>query len=241
MMNTKTPMQRRSVNPVVNIAKLSLVAMVVSLGGVSNAAADWSGGIEGGTVVNGDGENATRLRLKMSNETRPLSHYVYADWIRSGTDNSFEAGYKPKYWFGEAFYVFGEASTRRDKPRFIDRELFGLTGVGIEFLRNENQSLYAELGAGYRATEFENGTEEDDTTGVARAGFQQILSDLISLELEGSSNVSDKLSRSVAEAGIAVRIPGGALKYSYRTQRNKVGDADAVTASESFVSFTYGF
>ncbi len=232
MMNTKITMR---------IAKASLVALALSFAGVPNAIADWSGGIEGGTVVSGDGENATRLRLKVSNETRPLSHYVYADWLRSGTDNSFEAGYKPKYWFGEAFYVFGEASARRDKPRLVDRELFGLTGVGIEFLKNESQSLYAELGAGYRTTEFENGIEEDDTTGIARAGFQQILGDLVSLELEANTNVSDKLSRSVAEAGIAVRIPGGALKYSVRSQRNKIGDAEAVTDSDSFISFNYGF
>jgi len=232
MMNTVKPSRG------VAVSWFALALLLVCAG---NVHADWSGGLEGGTVLDSDGDNATRLRLKLTNETRPLSHYIYADWIRSGRDNSYEAGYKPRYWFGEALYVFGEASTRQDKPRSIERELFGLTGVGISLLNNQSQILYAELGAGYRTTEFENGLEEDDTTGIARAAFQQILADLVSLELEANTNVSEEFTRSVTEAGISVRIPGGAVKYSVRSQRSKIGDADTQSSSESFVSFNYGF
>jgi len=53
--------------------------------------------------------------------------------------------------------------------------------------------------------------------------------------------VSDELSRSVTEAGIAMRIPGGVIKYSVRSQRNKLGNAKAQSSSDSFVSFNYGF
>ncbi len=244
MMNTKNRAQHYLLTPIFNIAKHSLVAVVISFGVMSSAIADWSGGIEGGTALSGDGGNATRLRLKLSNNEKPLSHYVYADWIRDDLGSNFEVGYKPRYWFGEALYLFGEARARQDKPRLIDRELFGLTGVGVDFLRTENRSLYAELGVGYRTTEFDsalNLEDDDDTVGVARAGFQQILLDLLSLELEGNSTVGDQVSRSVAEASIAVRIPGGVIKYSYRTQRNEIGEGDAVTSSDSFVSFNYGF
>lgn len=237
MMNTKN-----------RIAKLSLVAFVVSfggLGGLSSATADWSGGIEGGTVLNGDGGNATRLRLKLSNNVKPLSHYIYADWIRDELGNNFEVGYKPRYWFGDALYLFGEVRARQDKPRFIDRELFGLTGVGVEFLSSDTQSLFAELGVGYRTTEFEsefgNELENSDTTGVARVGFKQIFADLLSFELDADTDVSDTISSSTAEAGIAVRVSGGALKYSYRTRRFEADGSDAITSSDSFVSFNYGF
>ena len=40
------------------------------------AQAEWTGGIEGGTVLSGD-ENATRVRLRLANDIKPLSHYLY--------------------------------------------------------------------------------------------------------------------------------------------------------------------
>ena len=245
MMNTRHCALDRvlicALSQVANTVKMSLVVVAVSLGSLSNATADWTGGVEGGTVINNDGGSATRLRLKLNNDTKPLSHYVYADWLRADIGSSYELGYKPRYWFSEALYVFGEARARQDKPRFIDRELFGLTGVGVQFISNEQRSLFAELGAGLRKTEFENELEDSDTTAIARAGFKQILGDLISLELDADTNVSDTISASNAEAGIALRVPGGALKYSYRTQRFEFENQSAVTTSDSYISFSYGF
>ncbi len=205
------------------------------------ANAEWTGGIEGGTVLSGD-DNATRLRLKLANDTKPLSHYVYADWLRSGEgDSSFEVGYKPRYWFSEQLYVFGDLRAKQDKPALIDQELFGLTGVGLQVSDSDTRSLWGELGAGYRSTEFENDVENSDATGVARAGFKQILSDLVALELDFDSNFSDAISTSTLEAGLAVRVSGGALKYSHRTRRSKLEDQDSVSSTDSFVSFSYGF
>lgn len=205
------------------------------------AKADWTGGIEGGTVLSGD-ENATRLRLKLANDTKPLSHYVYADWLRSGEgESSFEVGYKPRYWFSEQLYVFGDLRAKQDKPALIDQELFGLTGVGLQISNSDTRSLWGELGAGYRSTQFENDVEDSDATGVARAGFRQILSDLVALELDFDSNFSDAITTSTLETGLAVRVSGGALKYSYRTRRSKIEDQDSVSNSDSFVSFSYGF
>jgi len=243
-MNTKNHLLRNVISAGKNSAVVAFLFLGLSLGLSQTASADWSGGIEGGTVLNSDGGSSNRLRLKLTNNARPLSHYIFADWLREGTGNSYEVGYKPQYWFGEALYLFGEATVKQDKPRSIDRSLFGLTGVGIQFLEGENHSLFAELGAGYRTTEFDNGSEDDsDTTAIARAGFQQILADLVSLEIDADTNVSEGLTSSKAEAGIAVRIPGGSVKYSYRTRRLDV-DGDplgAQTTSESFLSFGYGF
>ena len=62
------------------------------------AMAQWSGGIEGGQVLRDDG-TATRLRLRANNSSRPLSHFIYADWIRADTGgNIYEVGYRPRYW-----------------------------------------------------------------------------------------------------------------------------------------------
>jgi len=217
------------------------ISVAILLSSASIASADWSGGIEGGTVLSGD-DNATRLRLKLANNQKPLSHYIYADWVRSdGGDDSYELGYKPRYWFGDQLYVFGEAKARQAKAAQIDQELFGLTGVGMQFIDTEESTLWAEVGAGYRTIEFSDDSEVDDTTAVARAAFRQILGDLVQIELDADSDISEAFTTSTAEAGIAVRVSGGALKYSYRTRRFKAENESAVSDSDSFVSFSYGF
>jgi len=50
----------------------------------STASAEWQGGIEGGTEIRESGA-ATRLTLTLSNNVRPLSHHISADWIRDAT------------------------------------------------------------------------------------------------------------------------------------------------------------
>ncbi len=208
----------------------------------TSAYAEWTGGIEGGTVLSGDSENASRLRLKLSNDSRPLSHYIYADWIRSGnSDDSYELGYKPRYWVGEDLYVFGEARGRRESASSIDQSLSGLLGVGAQLIQTEEQSLFAELGAGYQTTEFSDDLEQSGSIGVARAGYRHVLADLILLELDADLDMAEELTTSILESGISLRVPGGSVKFSYRSTRYEVGDEDAVTQSDSFVSFSYGF
>jgi putative salt-induced outer membrane protein YdiY len=224
-----------------SILKVKIALACALLLTTTAATAQWTGGIEGGTVLSGD-DNASRVRLKLSNDAKPLSHYVYADWLRSDNGgNSFEVGYRPRYWFSEQLYVFGEARAKQDKPASIDREFFGLTGLGIQFSNTDLLSLWGELGAGYRSTEFENDLENSESTAVARAGFRQVLSDLVALEIDLDSDISETISTSTLETGIAVRVSGGALRYSYRTRRLKVEDQDSVSSSDSFVSFSYGF
>ena len=72
---------------------LALAALAACLA-PSNAVAEWTGGIQGGAVIR-DGEQSNRLRLSVTNETRPLSHNIYADYIFGGDqEDAFEVGYR---------------------------------------------------------------------------------------------------------------------------------------------------
>lgn len=207
--------------------------------------ADWTGGIEGGTVIDGD-ETGTRLRFKASNSDRPFSQQIYADWIQ-GDGNGYEIGYIPKYWFSDKTYAFAEGSIRTAKSQLIDREARVLGGLGIQLISTDSQSLFAEAGVGQVSTKFttvdidgEN-TTSDTQIAQARFGAVQTLSDLIKFELDGVYSTAEDIVQSSAEAGISLAIPGGAIKYSYRVRSTEVGDADPVSNTDSSVSFTYGF
>lgn len=209
----------------------------------SSATAEWTGDIEGGTVVHGD-DKGTRLRFKASNSSRPFSQTVYADWLRDDNKNStYEAGYQPKFWFSEQAYAFGEGSyaTTSDEETDSIIKLFG--GVGLQLLSNASQSLYVEAGAGQTSVKsgLDDGETITDDSAIARLGAVQTLSDLLKFELDGEYTTTDELVQTSAEAGIALRITGGAIKYTYRIRSNKLGDEKSENITDSYVSFQYGF
>ena len=220
----------------------SCLALALSAFFCANVAlAEWDGGIEGGSTISDSG-SSTRLRLKLTNLDRPLSQYIYADWIRSDSgQNSYEVGYKPRYWFTDQLYLFGEGRLGVDKPLLIERDVFILGGAGYQLFYTQQSSLWAELGVGARTTKFENNTDADDTLTLVRAGYHQILGELLRLELEGDIYSGEETVESTAEAGLSIRIPGGSLKYSYRVRQRKPDGGTTSRTSDSYLSFGYGF
>ena len=222
---------------------LRVVALVVAVFVVPADASDWRGGVEGGTVV-GESGSQTRLRFNLSNDTRPLTHQIYAEWLR-GQDgkDGYSVGYNPRYWFGRTYYLFGESRLRTDEAFAIDREILLLAGAGARIIESDTQALFAEIGLGSRRLEFE--MQDEATTqglGVARLGYFRVLADLFKVDLDVSGVVGeDDITEYNGEAGVSMRIPSGAIRYAYRTRSIKIGDNDAVTDDSSYLSFTYGF
>lgn len=204
--------------------------------------AEWTGGIEGGSVVR-DGDNATRLRGHLSLNERPLSHYLYAEWYRS-EDDSIELGYKPRYWLNDKLYTFGDGRLRFEKAVGIDRDTLLIGGVGVQLIATEKRQLWLEAGVGYRMIDFtpETGLEDkDEQVGTVRGGASQVLSDLFRLQLDGDVFSSPGYTQSQVEAGISMRIPQGAVKLSHRLRRIDIDGLEAVNDSDTGISFTVGF
>lgn len=204
--------------------------------------AEWTGGFEGGSVVR-EGNNATRLRGHLSLDERPLSHYLYAEWYRSDT-NSFELGYKPRYWLTDKLYTFGDGRMRLDKELGIDRDTLLIGGLGRQLIATERQQLWVEAGLGYRMIDFtaETGLEgTSEQVGTVRGGASQVLSDLFKLQLDADVFSSPSYTQSQLEAGVSMRIPQGAVRLSHRLRRVDIDGLDTVNDSQSAVSFTVGF
>ena len=201
----------------------------------------WDGGLEGGAVIR-DGKNATRLRLKLFNSNRPLSQSIHVDWIRDEDgENSYEAGYVPRYWLENNLYLFGEARLRVDESISIDRETQIVAGIGTQFIQSEQQSLMIEAGIGQRVTEFTTGGEADEAFALGRTRFQQLLSEFLRLELDGEIKRSESLLDATAEAGISLSTATGVIKISHRVRRLEPDGVEGIDDSDTTVSFGYNF
>ncbi len=218
------------------------LVLASSLSLCNAGAAEWTGGLEGGTVVR-DGESSTRIRAHASLNSRPVSHDLHAEWYRRDT-SSIELGYKPRYWLTEKLYTFGEGRLRFEEDLGIERETQVLGGVGMQLLATREQQLLLEAGAGYRLTSFTDDTFLDDAeegVGVVRAAGSQILSDLFRLDLLADIFASESYVQSQAELGFSVRVPQGAIRVGYRVRRVDIDELEAVNDSDTSVSFTVGF
>ncbi|MFK7992853.1 MAG: DUF481 domain-containing protein [Granulosicoccus sp.] len=241
MSELKNPSDGVAVRFSKNCQWLAVFLMSVLLSG--SAMAEWTGGIEGGTVVRDSG-NATRLRVVLSNNTRPLSQYIYAEWLRSGAErNSYSVGYNPRYWLNNTYYTFGESEVRVDDFLGIDQELRLLAGLGGQFLNSAEQALYIELGVGGRSIEFDNmENTRNEALGLARLGYFRTVADAIKFDLKLSGGLSsDEVTEASGEIGVSLRVPNGAVRLAYRSRYLQVEDFESITDNDSFVSFGYSF
>lgn len=205
------------------------------------AQAEWTGGIEGGTEVS-DAGNSTRLRLRATNNVRPFSHYVYAEWLRDNDgNNSYEIGYVPRYWFTETVYAFGDARLGVNKALSIDASRYLVAGVGVEPVRTDTTTIYAEIGAGTQEFEFESGTETSEAIAVARAAAFHLPAENVQLSAEIDASKGEDVEQAEFEAGISLGVPTGSLRYSYRKQWLRIGDGETLEDGKSFFSYSFGF
>jgi len=231
----------------------NLAAWAIALAGVAAALApsqasaqEWTGGLSGGAVIR-DGEQSNRLRLSLTKESRPLSHNIYADYFFGGGEDAWEVGYRPRYWFGQQLYVFGELNYRVDEFIGIERETGEALGVGYQLTSKEHQSAYVEVSAGARQVTFTDevalsGDMIDDLSqgfGRARLGYNQTLTDSLRFQFAASTTLAETYTEASAEAGVTVRLGTLALTVGYRLIEQRVDGQPDVSDDTTTFSFSY--
>jgi putative salt-induced outer membrane protein YdiY len=206
------------------------------------ALAEWTGGVEGSTVLQGE-DNATKIRFKAANNTRPFSQHVYADWIRGeNNSNAYEVGYQPKYWLGDKLYVFGDVSMLQAKSQQIDRKLAAQGGAGFQLLQTDLTQLSLEAGLTRTVTEFSDMDEKLETDiGSVSANLTHLLAEYLKLDLTADYNTGDDVVQTKLEAELSLNVIGGAIKYSYQIENIDEDDADSIERKSSSVSYSYSF
>jgi len=236
--------QRSKFSPqALDILKSVGLVLLLSLFALSPAnGAEWTGGIEGGTVIR-DGDSATRLRFAASLSERPLSHYVYAEWLRSAA-NQYEIGYQPRYWLNEKLYSFGEGRLRLEDSASIDRTTSVLVGLGIQLIETKASRVTLEGGVGYQMVNYNESTGLEDLgsgVGLIRGSGQHTLSNLFKFELSANVFTSDSYLESNLEAGLSMRMAQGAVKISRRIRRIDNDGLAEIDDADTTVAFTVGF
>jgi len=225
-------------NTVLPIRTLILASLLLP----AMASAEWKSDIEGSAVLQGQ-TKGTKLRFKATNDTRPFSQVVYADWIRGdNSSNTYEIGYEPKYWLGDKLYLFGDASMQQAKSLQIDREIAAQGGAGIQLLQTDITQISVEAGMGRTITEFtdENDKLERDVSSVS-ANATTLLTEFLKLNLTADYNKGEVITQRTVEAALSLSVVGGAIKYSYQIENIDSDDTDSIEQKSSSVSYSYSF
>ena len=223
----------------------SLTAMLATI--PLSVSAEWTGRIEGGKVLS-DNNGGTGIELTVENNARPFTQEITAEWLQLDSGiNSYELGYRPEYWLNDFTYVYGEGALRAFDSLSLDNYRTGLgAGIGIELRNSATEQLTAEIGITQLTTisvaTIDNEEFDESTlfTGALVEGYK-VLYESFRLELEAEYLTSDLLDIGTAELGIVYKISNGAIKYSYRYINTTIGEGDAITDTDSAISFLYSF
>lgn len=223
--------------------QISAVFLLPLLATAQSAHAEWSGGIEAGTQL-GSGQNPT-LRFFARNNGDPMTHYVYLDWTREDSGQSYRFGYNPVFNVSRSLYSFGKFSVEEDANSIVDQEIDALVGLGNHIHRTRDSLLTIEVGGGAQQLKFDT-EREDETQSFIYLGakYYRILFDAFRFNAIVDSKTGEAQNSIDAEVGISFRLSATtALKYAYRYKRTDFddGNLDAQVEDDSFFTLTYGF
>lgn len=227
----------------ISVRQFSFALIALTTTGKANA--DWSGGIEAGLQLDSDDRPA--LRFFANNDSLPLSHFLYLDWIRDSGSSNFRIGYNPTYNISQSFYSFGRFDLEEDNPDGIDREINALVGVGNHLLRRGNTRVKAEAGIGARQltfnqTDFPGAEEDTGAFAFASGSMSSSLLRLLRFDARIIAKAGEDQTTLDGQVGLSVPIgPRTSLRYVYSVTRFDFGDQDGLTTRDSSFRVSYGF
>ncbi len=212
----------------------------LSLFASANCFADWDGGIEIGAST----DERPTFRLFAKNQSDPLSHHVYLDWIRESNGSSYRLGYNPTFTISHSVYSFGRFSIEQDKFGDIDREIDALVGVGNNLFQRGSTQVKVETGVGGRLQKIaEIGDEKDGFFFLSGSMTSSILP-LVRFDASINAKAGSNQTTTDSEAGFSIPIgPGTALRYVYSDKRHRFDDRPELDLDrkKTFFKITHGF
>jgi len=174
-----------------------------------------------------------------------MNHYIYLDWTREDSGQSYRLGYNPVFNVSRSLYSFGKFSVEEDATSIVDQELNALVGLGNHIHRTRESLLTIEVGGGAQQLKFDS-NQEDETQSFIYLGakYYRILFDSFRFNTTVDSKTGDLQDTIDAEVGISFRLSATtALKYAYRYRRTDFDDGNLETQVEEdgFFTLTYGF
>jgi len=126
-------------------------------------------------ATSGNTENSTlNTGIEVSFTTGKWQHFANAFAINASenkttTAEAYELGWKTERNLSEHDFLFGRLSWRKDRFGGFDTQFSQTVGYGRRLIKTDRHLLNAELGAGARQSELQNGIKENET--ILRGGL----------------------------------------------------------------------
>ena len=178
---------------------------------------------------------------------------------RADEGDAWRLGYVPRYHFAPRAYGFAELGLRGDAALGIDAdaEARALGGIGARRGFGPDASAYAEVAAGAVRTDLDDPCEGADAgavgpcagsddvelsaLGALRGGASVTLAELVRLSVDADVEARSAFSELSAQASAALLVPGGTASVTLRTRRLSGDGLEAVSVTETFFGYGYGF
>lgn len=151
------------------------------------------------------------------------------------TAEAYDFGWKSTWSLSEHNYLFGRIHWRKDRFSGYDQQLSETVGYGRRLIDRDRHHLNAELGAGARQSDLNDGTSEEETVGRAGLDYRWQISENAEFrqDLAVESGAENTYLESVT--ALSARVIGNiALVASYTIKNN----SDVPAATENTDTYT---
>ena len=238
------------------IRTISLVAVALSIGATAIAQEEeeetgpWSGKASLGYLATSGNTETTSFNsaFEVTYDAEQWRHSVNgaaagASESDATTAENYQAGWKTEYKLTDPNYLFGLVDWRKDRFSGVDQDLAASVGYGRRLIDREKHQLNGEIGAGYKRSEFADGSTDRSVFG--RLGFEYTWTFSENASFEETLAIETSTENSYIESISAVRasiLGDFALVLSYTLRRNTNVPVGSVNTDKfSAVSLEYAF
>lgn len=225
----------------------NLACLLITFSGIAQAGELYGSGELGFFRASGNSETENlNAAGSLGYYTQPWNHlFGITAYTASedGEDNAeeYQLNLKSEYSLSEISYLFGNLEYERDEFGGVFERTSETFGYGRTLLDLERHKLVAEIGAGLRQIEFQDGEEENGAIGRGAGKYTWKISDNadFSEELLVESGGDNTLTESITT--LKLRIIGNlAAKISYRIEHNSEVPDDQEN-TDTFLTFTLSY
>ncbi len=188
----------------------------------------WSGRATlGYLATSGNTENSTlNTGFEMGYKTGKWLHTAKFKAINATeedatTAEAYEVGFKSERNLTDVDFLFGKLDWRKDRFGGFDTQFSQVVGYGRRLIKTDKHTLNAEVGAGARQSERQDGTEEDETVFNAGLYYNWTLNDTAAFSQSLTTEIGQDNTYSESISKLTAQLIGNlALVASYTIKHN---------------------
>lgn len=239
----------------IRLARTALCVMPLLAISASSSADDatlnvWQGDVEAGLILSEGNTSAKTIK------TGAKAAYEATKWRHSGTFESLTAEQddestaekyfaeaKSGYKFTEADYLFGYINYSDDRFTAFDYQASASVGYGRLIIDTPNHRWDAEIGPGYRVTEYDENYNEEETITHIGSTYAWIISDTARFEQTLLVESGNENTVTRAKSALITKINSAfSMKLGYTlTYNEEVPQETRHADKETSVSLLYSF